>query len=152
MKHTLHKILIGLTVLLLFPVAIATFYEYIRINDNEKLISTVYQDQLETIVSSINGYAQDVAGNWASRIDLWLLYPSDNAPLERLSNENPSIKGIYTSAADHSVQTLYKPSNQEDKSSVINAIRTKEEELPNKIRSWSLINFSESPTKTRPMR
>lgn len=59
--------------LLLFPVAIATFYEYIRTNDNEKLISTVYQDQLETIVSSINDYAQDVAGNWASRIiDLWL--------------------------------------------------------------------------------
>lgn len=141
MKHTLHKILIGLTVLLLFPVAIATFYEYIRINDNEKLISTVYQDQLETIVSSINGYAQDVAGNWASRIDLWLLYPSDNAPLERLSNENPSIKGIYTSAADHSVQTLYKPSNQGDKSSVINAIRTKEEEQIKQLLTYYENNY-----------
>lgn len=127
MNQTLHKILIGLTVLLLFPVAIATFYEYTRINDNEELISTVYQNQLETIVSSINTYAQDVAGNWSSRIDLWLMYPSDEALLQRLGDENPSILGLYTSTDSQQIQTLYTAPNHENKSPLIAKIQQQEQ-------------------------
>ena len=141
MNHTLHKILIGLTVLLLFPVAIATLYEYTRINDNEELISTVYQNQLETIVSSINAYTQDVAGNWASRLDLWLKYPSDDALLERLANENPSIRGIYTSSDSLAVQSLYAASNQRDRSAMITAIRHQEAAHINQLLTYYENNY-----------
>ncbi len=141
MNQTLHKILIGLTVLLLFPVAIATFYEYTRINDNEELISTVYQNQLETIVSSINAYAQDVAGNWASRLDLWLKYPADDALLERLVNENPSIKGIYTSSGHQGVQTLYSSSNLSDRSAIIADIQQQESAQINQLLTYSENNY-----------
>jgi two-component system, OmpR family, phosphate regulon sensor histidine kinase PhoR len=126
MNQTLHKILTGLTVLLLFPVAIATFYEYSRINDNEELISTVYQNQLETIVSSINTYAQDVAGNWSSRIDLWLMYPSDDDLLQRLGNENPSILGLYTSKDKQPTKALYTSPDHENRSQLITKIQQQE--------------------------
>ncbi len=106
MKKPLHKILIGLTVLLLFPVAIATFYEYARINDNEELLSTVYKNQLETIISSVNSYAQDVPSNWASRLELWIKDPADTTSFNRLVNENRSITGIYI-ATNNMLQTVY---------------------------------------------
>ena len=97
MKQALRKILTGLTVLLLFPVVIAIVYEYTRINENEEHISTVYKEQLETVITSINYYTGDIASNWASRIDLWLMHPSDTAIINRLSKENASIRAIYLS-------------------------------------------------------
>lgn len=107
MKNSLHKLLAGLTVLLLFPVVIAVFYEYSRINDSEKLISTVYKNQLETIVSSINSYVQDVADNWGSRLEMGLKFAEDTSGIERLVSENKSINGIYLSATDQQTETIY---------------------------------------------
>jgi two-component system phosphate regulon sensor histidine kinase PhoR len=141
MNQTLHKILIGLTVLLLFPLAIATFYEYTRINDNEELISTVYQNQLETIVSSINAYAQDVAANWASRLDLWLKYPTDVALLDRIGDENPSIKGIYTSSGSSGVQTIYRTSSLVDRSDLIADIQQQESEQIHQLLTYYENNY-----------
>lgn len=141
MNQTPHKILIGLTVLLLFPVAIATFYEYTRINDNEELISTVYQNQLETIVSSINAYAQDVAGNWASRLDLWLKYPTDKALLDRLSNENPSIIGIYTLSDHQGIQTCYSTTGLRDRSDLIAGIQQQESEQILQLEAYYQNNY-----------
>ncbi len=83
-----------MTVLLLFPVIIATVYEYTRINENEELISTVYKDQLETIVSSVNSYTQDIADNWSTRLELWLKNSSDSIRLKKLVAENQSVKNI----------------------------------------------------------
>jgi two-component system phosphate regulon sensor histidine kinase PhoR len=111
MKKKLYKILIGLTVLLLFPVVIAVFFEYIRINDNEKLISTVYKNQLETIVSSVNAYTQDVVNNWGSRLEMWYRYPEDSAGLKRLKNENQSITSILVSH-ESVVEEVFSKSNQ----------------------------------------
>jgi two-component system phosphate regulon sensor histidine kinase PhoR len=141
MNQTLHKILIGLTVLLLFPLAIATFYEYTRINDNEELISTVYQNQLKTIVSSINAYAQDVAANWASRLDLWFKYPTDVALLDRIGDENPSIKGIYTSSGSSGVQTIYRTSSLVDRSDLIADIQQQESEQIHQLLTYYENNY-----------
>ncbi len=117
-------------VLLLFPVVIASIYEYTRINDNEELISTVYKKQLETIVSSVNSYAQDIADNWASRIELWLQYPSNTERLEKLTNENNSINGIFSLNENEEYRTLFVGNNkQETISAINNSLREHKEEL-----------------------
>ena len=107
-------------VLLLFPVVIASIYEYARINDNEELISTVYKKQLETIVSSVNSYAQDIGDNWASRIELWLQYPSDKGKLEKLTGENNSIKGIFSLNEKAEYRTLFAENNNAETIRAIN--------------------------------
>jgi two-component system phosphate regulon sensor histidine kinase PhoR len=117
-------------VLLLFPVVIASVFEYTRINDNEELISTVYKKQLETIVSSVNSYAQDIADNWASRIELWLQYPSDKEKLEKLTSENNSINGIFALNENEEYRTLFAENNKEETISAINkTIRGHKSEL-----------------------
>ena len=58
MKKSLNKILAGLTLLILLPLAVAILYEYTRINENEELITSVYKEQLETIISSVNYYSR----------------------------------------------------------------------------------------------
>jgi len=109
MKKTLHRILIALILLLIFPIALITFYEYSKLNDNEKLINAVYKNQLETIVSSINSYTQDIAGNWASRLELSVKYKnsSDTAILNRLINENQAIRSVFMVGLHHNIQTIY---------------------------------------------
>lgn len=76
MKKSLNKILAGLTLLILLPLAVAILYEYTRINENEELITSVYKEQLETIISSVNYYSEDIMSNWAGRIDVWMMHPS----------------------------------------------------------------------------
>lgn len=101
-------------VLLLFPLVIAAIYEYTRINDNEELISTVYKKQLETIVSSVNSYTQDIADNWGSRIELWLNNPADAARLNKLTNENPSIEDIFLLKDSASYKVIYGKGNSQE--------------------------------------
>jgi two-component system phosphate regulon sensor histidine kinase PhoR len=112
MKNSLHRILTALTILLLFPVAISVVYEYVRISDSEEMITTVYKNQLESIVSSVNSYAQDVAGTWALRLEQWLKLPNDSTVLQRLVNENSSILAIYTTV-DGSTNVLYESQQSE---------------------------------------
>ncbi|WP_444821243.1 sensor histidine kinase [Thermophagus sp. OGC60D27] len=96
-----------MTVLLLFPVVIATIYEYVKINENEELISTVYKEQLETIVSSINSYTLDISDTWGTRLELWLRYPSDSARLKKMVAENQSIKDIYLADENKNFSLVY---------------------------------------------
>lgn len=108
MKKTLHRILIALIILLVFPIALITFYEYSRLNDNEKLINSVYKNQLETIVSSLNSYTQELVSNWASRIEWSIKYSQpDSTILNRLINENQSISSIFIAFQDKQIQTVF---------------------------------------------
>jgi two-component system, OmpR family, phosphate regulon sensor histidine kinase PhoR len=110
-KKSLRRILAGLIILLFVPVGSVVFYEYTKISDNEKLISTVYKNQLESIVSSINSYSQDVLINWASRLELSLKFNSDSLIFNRLITENPAIKGIFQAQGTDHVQTFFVDSN-----------------------------------------
>jgi two-component system phosphate regulon sensor histidine kinase PhoR len=95
MKRTLQKILLTLIIVLFLPLAIGVFYEYTRLNENEQLITTVYKNQLESMVSSINTYSQDVVMNWANRTEQVMKQPDDSALLFRLIDENQSISAMY---------------------------------------------------------
>ncbi|HBX87933.1 MAG TPA: sensor histidine kinase, partial [Marinilabiliaceae bacterium] len=151
MKQALRKILTGLTVLLLFPVVIAIVYEYTRINENEEHISTVYKEQLETVITSINYYTGDIASNWASRIDLWLMHPSDTAIINRLSKENASIRAIYLSSPDGGGKTVYRSSPEAANDTALGNIIASEKEAIEQLNSYFDNNyrkFISYPTQT----
>ena len=153
MRKPLHKILTGMTVLLLFPVVITVIYEYVRINDNEKLISTVYKNQLETIVSSVNTYAQDVAEDWNNQLQLWLRYSSDAAPPDKLIRENPSITSISFLQENQTVRPVFSSGNPANSRRIADSLaRTNEREF-NQLKTYykngyqKIISKSLSPEK-----
>lgn len=112
MKKSLNKILAGLTLLILLPLAVAILYEYTRINENEELITNVYKEQLETLISSINYYSEDIMSNWAGRIDVWMMHPTDSSIIKRLVSENSSILAIYSTSRSTGLQTIYSSGNE----------------------------------------
>jgi two-component system, OmpR family, phosphate regulon sensor histidine kinase PhoR len=141
MKKTLLKILIGMIVLLFFPVGIVVFYEYTKANDNEELINTVYKNQLESIVSSINSYSQDIVGIWASRLELSLKYHSDSSIFNRLVNENPAITGIYLAYTDNKVVTVYlSPESVNASDSIVVLLKTQSKTI-NQLETYFKSNY-----------
>ena len=140
MNKTLNKILIGLIALILLPVALFTVYEYTRINDNEKLINTVYQNQLETIVSSVNFYVQDVVENWASRIDIWKKDKTDSSLIRRMTNENLAITGIYLTH-NNRLESLYETFDQKKLTHSIASIHKSESKTISQLKSYYENNY-----------
>ncbi len=67
---TVHKIGLILLLIILLPALAYTVYEFTSLNRNEKLISEIYDQQLETILFSVNQYSWDVTNSWVSRISL----------------------------------------------------------------------------------
>jgi len=63
--------------ILILPTVIFSIYEIGSYRENEKVIETIYGNQLESILYSVNQYSDDVISSWANRINL-------------LSGENPS--------------------------------------------------------------
>ena len=109
MKSTLHRILVALIIIVFLPLASITFYEYLKLDDQEKLISDVYKSQLESMVSSLNSYSQDVANDWAQRFESSLKYEKDTngVVLKRLMDENPSITAIFMAPLNGRSQKIH---------------------------------------------
>lgn len=140
MKKSLNKILAGLTLLILLPLAVAILYEYTRINENEELITSVYKEQLETIISSVNYYSEDIMSNWAGRIDVWMMHPSDSTVLKLLTSENSSILAIYAAQRSTDLNTIYSSGN-EGNSTFVSQLLEKERQTIGKLISYHKSNY-----------
>lgn len=140
MKKSLNKILAGLTLLILLPLAVAILYEYTRINENEELITSVYKGQLETIISSVNYYSEDIMSNWAGRIDVWMMHPSDSTVLKLLTSENSSILAIYAAQRSTDLNTIYSSGN-EGNSTFVSQLLKKERQTIDKLISYHKSNY-----------
>lgn len=64
----LNKILLILLVVFLLPMCIFTVYQISTLNENEKVITEIYDKQLEAILFSVNQYSQDLVDAWASEL------------------------------------------------------------------------------------
>ncbi|MBN1116398.1 MAG: hypothetical protein JXA77_04310 [Bacteroidales bacterium] len=143
MKNKLHRILALLILMIIFPVALVTYYEYSSINENEELISRVYKNQLESIISSVNSYIQDIADNWISRLEnsLGAGNQADSSSLYRLVNENPAIKAVYTASNSRSIQKIYSTTESYClKDSILHILHTKKNDIE-QIKTYYLSNY-----------
>jgi len=63
------KIGIILTLILVLPSVFFSAYEIGNLNQNERVIDSIYSSQLESILFSINQYSDDVLSGWANQMD-----------------------------------------------------------------------------------
>jgi len=65
----LRKLSIVLVMIVLLPALIYTAYEFNSLNENEKLLSNIYMQQLEAILFSVNQYTWDYVNSWVAQIE-----------------------------------------------------------------------------------
>ena len=68
MHQSLQKIAFLLLLFLVLPVIAYSIFEYSQMSKNEKVLSDIYNKQLETILFSVNQYADDMVGSWANKM------------------------------------------------------------------------------------
>ena len=67
-KKPLNKLLLILLAVFLLPMFIFTVYQISTLNENEKVITEIYDKQLEAILFSVNQYSQDLVDDWAKEL------------------------------------------------------------------------------------
>lgn len=69
---TLKKISLVLILVVLLPALFYSGYELSSLSTTENLMASIYDQQLDVILFSVNQYAWDVVNNWVSRFNLLL--------------------------------------------------------------------------------
>ena len=78
-KNTpLRRILIILLFIIIMPALFFSAYQLSTLGEYEEMIADVYEQQLETILSSANQYAWDFVNTWISRIQNSLTFGNKN--------------------------------------------------------------------------
>lgn len=57
---------------LVLPIGLFIVFEMISLDENQKLLEKIYNEQLETIVFSVNQYSDDILNRWADKMTLLL--------------------------------------------------------------------------------
>ncbi len=82
-------IIVGL--LLVIPTSLFTAIELLKINDQEEVIESIYTDQLESVLYSINQYADDITNNWINNIYKELNPSEYQSTFEKPLNDFPQL-------------------------------------------------------------
>jgi two-component system phosphate regulon sensor histidine kinase PhoR len=123
MNRQIKKILIILIIIVILPALFFSIYELNSLNDNEKIISNIYESQLEIILFSLNTTSEDIISRWGNKI---ASYDWNKAAAAKMSEENlfqllrqnKSIKYAYSASIKtkeilsyYSVDSVYKTVN-----------------------------------------
>jgi two-component system, OmpR family, phosphate regulon sensor histidine kinase PhoR len=98
MNYSIKKIGIILLLLALLPALIFTAYEVINMDENEKVVEEIYNNQLDAILFSVNQYSEDILSGWRSRLNLLLLennFRNEGKQLEDFLKEADPLRFIY---------------------------------------------------------
>jgi len=97
MNKTLKIIGSLLTLLVLLPIIIVVTLQVTNLSEDEERISNIYQNQLQTILFSLNQYSEDFVSSWRNEINLMNTknYRNSEEELNKLFNENSALIGIY---------------------------------------------------------
>lgn len=87
---------IGLVLLLivLLPALIYTAYEFTSLNENERLISEIYDRQMDAVLFSVNQYSWDISNRWIYRLDFIYNLPAAQRQ-EKLQDFFKEAKAIH---------------------------------------------------------
>lgn len=95
---------IGLILLLIIvlPIAFLLINELVKLSENEKVLTQIYNNQLQAILFSVNQYSEDVVRSTANEIISKVEFDTDKKTEEEnlLKIVNQSKKFIYLFAAD----------------------------------------------------
>lgn len=86
------KIGIILLLIIILPIGFLIFNEIGKLNETEKVLEETYNNQLQTILFSVNQYSDDILNSWANKVNE---LNEDDQLLKNFINENLAIKSIF---------------------------------------------------------
>lgn len=115
MNSAVKKIVLLLGLIILLPIAFFILNEITSLNEREEVLNTIYNNQLEAILLSVNQYSEDVVSSWASHSSLLIeqLQSSDPESKQKLLNrfydEHVSLEMIFIadSIEDSELEFVY---------------------------------------------
>jgi len=95
----LSRILLILIIIVLLPALIYTAFEFTSLSGNERLITEIYDRQMDAILFSINQYAWDMCSSWSNRVELSYNQPAERRviKIEEFLKDTPSLKLLFIS-------------------------------------------------------
>ncbi len=101
MNKTIKKIGIILVIIILLPAIVFSVYELTTLNQSEKVLKNIYNNQLEAILFSVNQYSEDVTSSWAGQFNSILTNRQKNASgikqeLDSLIKNTPPVNSVFT--------------------------------------------------------
>jgi len=96
MRRSLQKTVYILVLFLVLPVVGYSVFEYSQLDKNEKVLEDIYNKQLETILFSVNQYADDMINTWARKITSAYIQKDENTLKSTLQNTG-AIKYLFIS-------------------------------------------------------
>ena len=113
MSKPIKKISFILFLIILLPILAMTFREIISLNENENILEEIYKNQLESILTSVNLYSEDVVSNWTFNIDAATKNESTEQDFEswigKFQKENHSIVSVFVSDKSLGSIKVYPP-------------------------------------------
>ena len=95
MKHLFVKPIVMVLLLIVVPTALLTVFQLSSLNEQEDAFERIYERQLKSVILSVNMYADDVVGQWVSKVVyLWQNKTDDNAEVVEFIQGNSQILGI----------------------------------------------------------
>lgn len=142
------KIGLIIIVIILLPLLFFTAYEINSLNEDEEILNTIFNQQLETIIFSVNQYSSDVVNSWANEIEEILLY--EREPLRNKEERfveifglNKSIKNIILADSAINILRKYGANDNPDhhKADVIQSALRGQERLINRLINYAKNSF-----------
>jgi signal transduction histidine kinase len=72
MNNPIKKIALILILIIILPALIFSIYEINSLNESERVIEGIYNNQLDAILFSVNQYSEDIVSSWRSKLNLLL--------------------------------------------------------------------------------
>ncbi len=99
MNNPIKKIALILILIIILPALIFSIYEINSLNESERVIEGIYNNQLDAILFSVNQYSEDIVSSWRSSLNLLLSEKASNpeyftAKADSFLNINRSISLI----------------------------------------------------------
>ncbi len=107
------RIILLILIGVILPSLVFISFEIASLSESEKVIGEIYNNQLSTIVFSVNQYSDDIIGSWASKINWFksnLKYSDDT--LKSFLTEKRQVKDIYFINRSVIKATKYERSNK----------------------------------------
>jgi len=111
----INKVLFILLAVFLLPICIFTVYQISTLNENERMITKIYNQQLEAILFSVNQYSQDLVDAWArdlSEIENDSLHTAEG--MAEFLLENEAVRYILWSDSSLHSTRLWSLDEEED--------------------------------------
>ena len=111
-QKPLTKIALILFLIILLPALFFSTYELSSLNENENVIQSIYTNQLDAILFSVNQYTKDILDSWAAKLNLTLVEKEKSAEefkykMDEFLNLNSSINFILFADSSANVIDLF---------------------------------------------